>query len=175
MSVFRERGYENATMRDVADRAGILNGSLYHHFASKEALYAEAHGLALARAAEGLSRQLDGRSDAWDRLKTACTYHLQIQVAPDSMTTALMSELPRITPDLRETLVRQRDDFEQIYRGLVQELPLDPAIDRNLYRTLLLSMINSAPTWFRPGKLSVEAVAQQMLLIFKCESPGAPR
>ena len=35
------RGYAATTVRDIADEAGILSGSLYHHFASKEAVLEE--------------------------------------------------------------------------------------------------------------------------------------
>src|SRR6185437_12042851 len=34
--MFAERGLRATTVRDIADGAGILSGSLYHHFASKE-------------------------------------------------------------------------------------------------------------------------------------------
>ena len=33
--LFAERGFRNTTVRDIADAAGILSGSLYHHFDSK--------------------------------------------------------------------------------------------------------------------------------------------
>ncbi len=39
--VFREKGIVNATVRDIAQRAGILSGSLYHHFDSKEQMIEE--------------------------------------------------------------------------------------------------------------------------------------
>ncbi|MDF0514184.1 TetR/AcrR family transcriptional regulator [Agromyces sp. H3Y2-19a] len=35
------RGYSSTTVRDIADEAGILSGSLYHHFSSKEAVLQE--------------------------------------------------------------------------------------------------------------------------------------
>ena len=35
-SMFAERGLRATTVRDIADAAGILSGSLYHHFDSKE-------------------------------------------------------------------------------------------------------------------------------------------
>jgi TetR/AcrR family transcriptional regulator, cholesterol catabolism regulator len=40
-AVFAEKGIVAATVRDISERAGILSGSLYHHFASKEAMIAE--------------------------------------------------------------------------------------------------------------------------------------
>jgi AcrR family transcriptional regulator len=39
--VFARNGYSRSTQRDVADAAGILAGSLYHHFASKESIAIE--------------------------------------------------------------------------------------------------------------------------------------
>ena len=37
-ALFAERGYAHTTVREIADAAGILSGSLYHHFDSKESM-----------------------------------------------------------------------------------------------------------------------------------------
>ena len=39
--LFAERGFAATTVREIADAAGILSGSLYHHFDSKEAMVEE--------------------------------------------------------------------------------------------------------------------------------------
>ncbi|MEV0649615.1 TetR/AcrR family transcriptional regulator [Phytomonospora sp. NPDC050363] len=39
--VFARRGFAASTMRDIADETGLSTGSIYRHYASKEALYAE--------------------------------------------------------------------------------------------------------------------------------------
>ena len=39
--MFAERGLRATTVRDIADSAGILSGSLYHHFKSKEQMVEE--------------------------------------------------------------------------------------------------------------------------------------
>src|SRR2546428_10898890 len=36
--LFAAKGYANTTVREIADAAGILSGSLYHHFDSKESV-----------------------------------------------------------------------------------------------------------------------------------------
>ncbi|HEY1440563.1 MAG TPA: TetR family transcriptional regulator KstR2, partial [Mycobacterium sp.] len=40
-AMFAERGLRATTVRDIADGAGILSGSLYHHFSSKEEMVDE--------------------------------------------------------------------------------------------------------------------------------------
>jgi TetR/AcrR family transcriptional regulator, fatty acid metabolism regulator protein len=39
LNVFRERGYANARMADIARRAGVSYGLVYHYFGSKEVLF----------------------------------------------------------------------------------------------------------------------------------------
>lgn len=39
--LFSQKGISNTTVRDIGEAAGILSGSLYHHFTSKEAMVAE--------------------------------------------------------------------------------------------------------------------------------------
>lgn len=39
--VFAAKGYATATVRDIAEAAGILSGSLYHHFSSKDQMLEE--------------------------------------------------------------------------------------------------------------------------------------
>ena len=39
--MFAARGFAGTTVREIADAAGILSGSLYHHFDSKESIVDE--------------------------------------------------------------------------------------------------------------------------------------
>lgn len=40
-ALFASKGYSSTTVRDIAEEAGILSGSLYHHFTSKESIARE--------------------------------------------------------------------------------------------------------------------------------------
>ncbi len=76
--MFAERGYEDASIEAVLREAGVSRGSLYHHFASKEALFeavAEAvetsvgeQTLAAAAGSEGPVEAMRAASVAWIRL-----------------------------------------------------------------------------------------------------------
>src|SRR6266478_6856581 len=79
--VFRTKGYHAATVRDIADEVGILKGSLYHHFDSKEELlylvvkepiaqmFRTIAEIAAAEggAAEKLTRAISAHLEAFDR------------------------------------------------------------------------------------------------------------
>src|SRR6267154_2884607 len=57
LTLFRERGFEDTTMRDIAGRAGLSLGAAYYYFNSKEAIvgayydYVQHEHLARAREA----------------------------------------------------------------------------------------------------------------------------
>jgi AcrR family transcriptional regulator len=39
LSLFSHQGYGATSVRDIADKAGVSTGALYHHFADKEAIF----------------------------------------------------------------------------------------------------------------------------------------
>ena len=65
-TMFAQRGLRATTVRDIADAAGILSGSLYHHFGNREriiaALYLEGIGEYAALLEAGLIDTLDAEA-----------------------------------------------------------------------------------------------------------------
>ena len=53
--LFAERGFDSVSIRDVAREAGVSKANIFHHFASKQALYETV----LTRACEALGAQID--------------------------------------------------------------------------------------------------------------------
>ena len=166
-ALFAERGYLGASIRDIGERVGLLGGSLYHHIKSKEALFIRIHDLALDAAAAKIMEAVDHRRDPWDRLEAACVTMLELQLDPRSITMPLMNDFRAVPPEVRTQLVAKRDQFEALFVRLVDDLELEPGIDRRIYRLSLLTLLNNVSMWYRPGALSPADIGRQIVSIFR--------
>lgn len=174
-TLFAERGYAATSMREIGERVGLLGGSLYHHIKSKEALFIRVHDLALQRAADRIRCSLSGIEDPWDRLRMACLSLLELQLDPASLTMPLMNDLDAVPARVRLLLIAKRNEFEGLFVALVEDLPLPPAVDRSIYRIALLTLLNHARSWYRPGRLSISEIIDQVIGIFRHETSRPAR
>ena len=170
--LFAERGYAATSVRDIGERVGLLGGSLYHYIKSKEALFVKIHDTALEVAAGRVIEAIAAIDDPWARLEAACVRMLEIQLDPNSITMPLMNDFQSTPPEVRERLVARRDKFEQIFRDLVDELPLDPVLDRGIYRLLLLTLLNNISGWYRPGRMTPAEIGRQIVTVFRHQADG---
>jgi TetR/AcrR family transcriptional regulator len=70
-SLFAERGYDGASMNDVAERVGMRKASLFYHFATKDALYEAVLDRLVERLAAPLSAIYGAAGSFVERLDTA--------------------------------------------------------------------------------------------------------
>src|SRR5271169_4579763 len=68
LRVFRERGLEASTMRELASAAGASLGSAYYYFPSKEAIIQAYYDDVQAEHARSVAAALETRLDLKDRL-----------------------------------------------------------------------------------------------------------
>lgn len=172
--IFARKGYRGTSMRDIGEAAGVLGGSLYHHIKSKDALFVELHHAALDAAEAQIAAAIDCHDDPWVRLEAACATLLDIQLDPHSLTMPMMNDFREVPEQVRAALIDRRDRFEQLFRSLVADLPLPAEIDRSIYRNLLLSQLNSAADWVRPGRMMPRDIAAQIVRVFRHDDDDPP-
>lgn len=172
--LFGARGYENTSMRDIAADFGVLPGSLYHHFRSKEALFEAVYAKGVDRIITAVERAVAGRDDPWDRLEAACVAHLETLLGGRSFAAAVIADWPGEDGALRSELVRHRDRYESVFRALVDAVPLAPGIERRHLRLALLGALNWTLNWYRPGGQSPATVARGLLSVFRAAQPDTP-
>ena len=168
--LFGARGYERTSMRDIATAVGILPGSVYYHFASKEALLAAVHAEAIDRSIAAVEEAVAAETGPWDRLEAAAAAHLR-QLLIEGVLAAVVVDGPKQSGAMQAQLVAQRDRYEAVFRRLVAEVDLPPGVEPGPFRLALLGALNWALTWFRPDGDPPEVVARALFAIFRASQP----
>ena len=68
LELFHDKGFESATMRDIAVRAGVATGAAYYYFASKDAIVLAFYRQAAEEMGPRLEEVLAGTTDVRKRL-----------------------------------------------------------------------------------------------------------
>ncbi len=150
--LFASQGLDGTSMREIASETGMLPGSLYYYFVSKDDLFEQVHADAVAMIAERVESALEPVADPWERLEAAAAAHLEGLLAAEGGVVIVEPNAPAGRPELAERLKAQRDDYERRFADLVAALPLPKKVDRRLFRLMLLGSLNWASLWYKPGK-----------------------
>jgi AcrR family transcriptional regulator len=164
--LFGARGYGRTSMRDIAAAVGILPGSVYYHFTSKEALLAAVHAEAIDRSIAAITAAVAPHTDPWDRLEAAAAAHLTLLLTGGNLA-AVVAEGPGQPGAARSVLVQERDRYEAVFRDLVAAVNLPPGVQPGPFRLALLGALNWALTWYRPDGDPPEVVARDLFAIFR--------
>jgi AcrR family transcriptional regulator len=162
--VFNAKGYEAASLREICEAAGILPGSMYHHFRSKEDLFATVHAEGFRQLHEAVDRALAGKTDPWKRLEAAIAAHLNELVKHTDVSGVTGASLFfAAPPGLQRRLNRERNAYEDRFRELIAALPLPPDVERTLLRLTLLGAMNWTRTWYKPGRKTPAQIAHHLV------------
>jgi AcrR family transcriptional regulator len=165
--LFGEKGYENTSMRDIAAAYGILPGSLYHHFRSKDELFVAVYAAGIDEIIDAVEKATRDEPDPWRRLEAACEAHLTTLLDRTGHAAVVIASWPSTSKTMHEELVRQRDRYERIFRRLADAAPLPSDVDRTVFRLGLLGALNWALTWYRPGGSTPAALARKLVRLFR--------
>ena len=162
--LFSTQGFDRTTIRDIAAQAGLLPGSVYHYFASKEDLYMAVHQAGFRSVMLQLQASVDEATDPWERLTRAFTVHINGMVGGSAIDRLTGHSLALTGhPRLLEMIRADRDAYEDVIKALIAALPLKPSVSRTLLRLQLLGAMNWVYVWYHEGKLSPEQIAAQMI------------
>jgi len=155
-------------MRDIAATFGILYGSLYHHFGSKEEIFIMVYSAGVEHLVDEVERAVASLSDAWGRLEAACTAHLVALLNRDSPAATVLADWSSsYTETMRAALVLQRDRYERLFERLTNAVALPVGSNRRYFRPGLLGALNGALSWYRRGRDSPAAVARHLFALFR--------
>ena len=81
LELFRKRGFEVATMRDIAKASDVATGAAYYYFPSKEAIVSAYYDQVQELHAARVREELAGKNGLGERL--ACVLHSKLEILKD--------------------------------------------------------------------------------------------
>jgi AcrR family transcriptional regulator len=167
LRVFAERGYDGASMDDVARAAGITKASIYHHVSGKEALLERGLGRALDALFAILEEPAAREGSAGERLRVIIgrvaetTLHLLPELT-------VLFRVHGASRSERNALERRRA-FDRHVTAIIAQAQRDgdlrTDLDPRLVARLIFGMSNSVVEWYRSGSLTHEAIGRAIVAI----------
>jgi AcrR family transcriptional regulator len=170
--VFASQGYSATTVRKVADAAGILGGSLYYHFDSKESMADEILRTFLDEMWAGYEQVLSAGLSARDTLEAVVAQSFRSIDRHRPAVVLYQNESKHLATSERfHYLLDSQRRFEEMWLSLLDRGVKEGAFRADLDRTLVYRFIRDtvwlAANWYQHGgRLSADDIAKQYLAMF---------
>jgi AcrR family transcriptional regulator len=160
--LFREKGFEGTTVRDIAHAVGMRSGSPFYHFANK-------HELLMAVMEEGLRLGLertkdvlgDARLPAPERFKRLVRTHYGILHDTGSdFIPVMLYDWRSLPAQYKRRIIELKDRYDAIWQVTLDELHAQGLLraDAKLARLMILGAINFSATWYRADAAALRHV-----------------
>ena len=167
-ALFAEKGYDRTSIRDIAAAAGILSGSLYYYFSSKEEIFVEVHRAGMRRLVAAAEEAIAQSEDPWERLEGLAAAHCRVLLEDTGLMIMVFPRFPAGIDVFQADVVRQRDEYERIFANVIAQLDLPADLDRNLYRLQVIGALNWTQTWYRSARgLEPEEIGRHLVRMLR--------
>lgn len=143
---FRFQGYVSTTVREVADDAGMLLGSLQYRYAKKESLLLAVMESAVDRTTQAIREALADKHDVVDRMRAAMAAYLETLWSGDDALYVLLYDWRSLRGSDRERVALLHERLFALFDGLFYEAAgagyISADIDIPTLRNLWLGALN---------------------------------
>jgi TetR/AcrR family fatty acid metabolism transcriptional regulator len=142
--VFAEKGFNETTVSQIAQKAKISEGSIYHYFASKEDLLFSIPEERMENFLSGLHESLEGIKGALNKIRKLIWYHLQFYQKNRDYVLILLQNIrqnPRFNSTRAYSLIR---NFGKLVAQIIEEGKEEGAIRRDVDSRILRDAILGA-------------------------------
>ena len=150
--VFYEKGYEGASMRDLARSSGMSLSGLYYYFESKEKLLYLIQKDTFSTIVERLRERLDEVSDPEERIRVFILNHLEYFLANRKAMKVLSHEAEVLTNGFGAEIAAIKREYYRICVGLLDDFKLAKRLEFSSRMAVLslFGMMNWIYTWYNP-------------------------
>lgn len=177
-SLFRTKGYDAATAREIASVLGIQKASLYHHTRGKGHLLYQICTDSLAGIRHDTETAVASPTPPLDRVRRLAVAHVTSLLRHQNQHATSLLELRALSGEERETVAALRESHEQLVRTVIDDARRAGVVRTDLPVGMLalhlFSLTNRSMLWFDArGPLSPERLADLFAAIYLVGiSPG---
>jgi AcrR family transcriptional regulator len=164
--MFAEKGYEATTSQDIGNELGMLRGSIYYYFESKEMLLFELIEQVWVGALAYLEEILASDADPAAKLDQLIRRHI-LYLADNTVNASLfLHETRSLSPEHGAVVAAQELRYQRAVTQLVKDGQrqglIRPDLDPKLVMFQVLGAVNWIYRWYQTGKrVSAARVADQ--------------
>jgi AcrR family transcriptional regulator len=178
--VICERGYEGASIQDIADACGLTKAGLYHHIRSKEHLLLEIMNYGMDVFEEQVLHQVLSIADPLERLKTCMAKNILLVTRGWSKEiTIILHEHATLTGEARAQINARKKRYVRFLEGSFAEAVRAGLIRRVHPKVATFAFLGAVLwiyKWFKPeGAVNEDELVREMQdLFFGGLEPGVP-
>ncbi len=168
--LFRRKGFSGTSMQDIASAVGILKGSIYYHFTSKNEIFREVlnKGISplLKKAEFVVGKKIAPRQMLCELIENHVNYIME----NDFSLVIFFQEKEKISAIETKEYIESRNRYEKIFKDVLIEGIKQgefPNVDVSLTVLTILGMCNWITQWYNPAgpKTRTEITAHMIYLI----------
>lgn len=152
-AVFAEKGFHGASTKDIADRLGLRQGSLYYYFESKDAALVEVCNIGIEGHVEGMQAILAADLGAAEKFRRMIENHLTPVRDKRNYVRAFVRERRHLPVPHRHRIAALVKEYETMIQQLLQDGVADGSfeagLDCRLVTLTVLDACNGAVQWHK--------------------------
>jgi AcrR family transcriptional regulator len=171
--LFRVKGFDGTSTRDIAAAADMQSGSPFYFFHSKQDLLHAVMEEGMTRATQSQTRALaalGARASAQDKLRTLVRHHFEVLLgAGNDFIPVMLYEWRSLDDAQRQDLTMLKDAYEAVWMPPLRALHRARALKARpeVARLLVFGALHWSVRWFsNGGKLTLEQLTTQAMLLF---------
>lgn len=165
--LFRLQGYAATTLRQIADATGIMAGSIYYHFSSKEEILVEVMDTGIRMVAEAVREKIDALAPGVSnrkRIAAAIEGHLYGLLHHGQFTSAnvrIYGQIPQSAKDRhRPVRLEYAAYWDKLFADAQRSGELRRDVPVSVMRLFVLGSLNFTVEWYNPKRGSFESFSR---------------
>ncbi len=166
--LFREKGYERTTVRDLAAAVGIQSGSLFHHFRTKEEILKAVMVETIRLNTALMQAALEAADTNREKLRGLVRAELEsINGQTGEAMAVLVFEWRSLSAASQVEVLELRDIYEKLWLDVLESLKHEGALEADPFvvRRMLTGALSWTVTWYKPerGGLTLDGLTDQVM------------